>query len=94
MTNQNPSDRPPEGKAPTPAVIYAAKSTEDRNASIPEQLDDCREMVAENGWVVVGEFSDEDFSAYSGNRGPGLQTAKERAAEAAARTGKPAMPVA
>jgi DNA invertase Pin-like site-specific DNA recombinase len=54
------------------AAIYCAKSTEDRNASLPEQLDDCRQMAAENGWTIVGEFSDEKFSAYSGNRAPGL----------------------
>ena len=39
-----------------PCVIYAAKSTKDINASIPEQLADCREMAAENGWEIIGEF--------------------------------------
>jgi DNA invertase Pin-like site-specific DNA recombinase len=78
----------------TPAVLYAAKSTEDKNLSIPEQLDDAREMAEENGWQVVGEFSDEDFSAYSGNRGPDLEAAKQRAIEAAQKAGTPAMLVA
>ena len=78
----------------TPAILYAAKSTEDRNLSIPEQLDDAREMAEENGWEIVGEFSDEDFSAYSGNRGPDLEAAKQCAIEAAQKAGTPAMLVA
>lgn len=61
------------------AVIYAAKSTEDKHGSIPTQLDDCREMAEREGWEVVGEFRDEAFSAYHGNRGPGLAAAKQRA---------------
>ena len=28
------------------------------------------------GWEVAGEFTDEAFSAYKGNRGPGLADAK------------------
>jgi site-specific DNA recombinase len=80
--------------AETPAVVYAAKSTEDKNLSIPEQLDDCREMAEENGWEVVYEDKDEDFSAYSGNRGPGLEAAKQRAIEAAQKTGAPVMLIA
>jgi DNA invertase Pin-like site-specific DNA recombinase len=66
-----------------PAVLYAAKSTQDRHESIPTQLEDCREMAAENGWTVVREYSDEGFSAYSGNRGPNWQRAQEHAARAA-----------
>ena len=66
-----------------PCVIYAAKSTVDKNASIPEQLDDCREMAEENGWTIIGEFWDENFTAYSGNRGPGLTAAIRMAKEAA-----------
>jgi hypothetical protein len=50
----------------------APRAPKDRNASLPEQLDDCRQMAAENGWTIVGEFGDEKFSAYSGNRAPGL----------------------
>jgi DNA invertase Pin-like site-specific DNA recombinase len=78
----------------TPAVLYAAKSTEDKNLSIPEQLDDCREMAEENGWEVVYEDKDENFSAYSGNRGPGLEAAKQSAIDAARKAGVPAMLVA
>src|SRR5436190_13374970 len=62
------------------AVIYAAKSTEDRHGSIPTQLEDCQAMAAREDWEVVGEFRDEGFSAYTGNRGPGLAAAREAAA--------------
>jgi site-specific DNA recombinase len=79
---------------PVPVVIYAAKSTQDKRESIPEQLGDGRAKAAEEDWEVVGEFSDEGFSAYSGNRGPGLEQAKRAAAEAAERFGVPCMLVA
>jgi DNA invertase Pin-like site-specific DNA recombinase len=79
-----------------PAVIYAAKSTQDRHDSIPTQIDEAREMAAEHGWTVVddGEYSDEGFSAYSGNRGDGLTRAEAHAARAAAEHGTVAMLVA
>src|SRR3954452_17181460 len=67
----------------TPAVLYAAKSTEDKHGSIPTQLQDAREMAEREGWEVVGTFSDEGFSAYSGNRGPDLERAKLAAQETA-----------
>jgi DNA invertase Pin-like site-specific DNA recombinase len=66
-----------------PCIIYAAKSTEDKHGSIQTQLDDCRAMAERMGWEVIGEFSDEGFSAYSGNRGPGLEDAKRAALSAA-----------
>ena len=53
---------------PIPAVIYAAKSTEDRAGSIPTQLDDCRAMAEREGWEVVGEFSEENVSAHQFTR--------------------------
>jgi site-specific DNA recombinase len=65
----------------TNAVLYAAKSTEDKRGSIPTQLDECRAMAEREGWKIVAEFQDEGFSAYSGNRGPGLERARELAAE-------------
>src|SRR4051794_5540825 len=58
------------------AVLYAAKSTEDKRGSIPTQLADCRTLAERQGWEVVDDFHDEKFSAYSGNRGPGLERAK------------------
>lgn len=72
----------------TPAVLYAAKSTQDRKKSIPTQLDDCQKLAEERGWQVAGKFSDEGFSAYSGNRGPNLQRAKNLAAHLAAERGE------
>ena len=60
----------PELTPLTLAVIYAAKSTQDRHLSIPTQLDGCREKTTSEGWTCApgDEFSDEGFSAYSGNR--------------------------
>ena len=59
------------------AVIYGAKSTDDKRGSIPTQLDDCRKLAEREGWQIVGEYTDEGFSAYKGNRGPGLASVKE-----------------
>ncbi|MDO9409682.1 recombinase family protein [Patulibacter sp.] len=67
----------------TSAVLYAAKSTTDRHLSIPDQLQDARDMAGDNGWTVVGEYQDEGFSAYSGNRGPGWVRAQEHAEQQA-----------
>jgi Resolvase, N terminal domain/Homing endonuclease associated repeat/Recombinase zinc beta ribbon domain/Recombinase len=56
-----------------PCVVYAAKSTEDKRGSIPDQLQDCRSVIQrEPDRRIVGEFSDEAFSAFTGNRGPEL----------------------
>lgn len=64
-----------------PAIAFAAKSTADKRGSIPTQLEDCRQLAAREGWMIVDEFTDEGFSAYSGNRGPGLAAARAKAAE-------------
>lgn len=74
-----------------PAVLYAAKSTQDKHLSIPTQLQNCREKVEEEGWLVVGEYHDENFSAYSGNRGPDLKKAEAHADRAADEYGCTAM---
>ena len=52
-------------KPSVPAVLYAAKSTEDRHGSIPDQLARTRALADREGWAVHGEFQDESFSAYS-----------------------------
>lgn len=85
---------PAAGVSVTPAVIYAAKSTEDRHDSIPTQIEESRELARNNGWEVVGLFTDEGFSAYSGNRGPALGDAQARAARAASESGTTAMLIA
>jgi hypothetical protein len=41
------------------AVVYAAKSTEDKHGSIPTQLEDCRRRAEREGWQIVAEFSDD-----------------------------------
>ena len=64
------------------AIVYAAKSTEDKHGSIPTQLEQCRQRAQAEGWPVVGEFSDEAFSAYHGNRGDGLVQAMALCEEA------------
>jgi Resolvase, N terminal domain len=40
-------------------------------------------MAEREGWELVGEYSDERFSAYKGNRGPDLARARQAAAERA-----------
>ena len=65
------------------AVLYAAKSTEDRHGSIPDQLAQCRTAAEAEGREVVAEHSDEDATAFKGNRGHGLTAAKDAAIAAA-----------
>jgi DNA invertase Pin-like site-specific DNA recombinase len=72
-----------------PVVLYAAKSTTDKMGSIPDQIKACEELAASQGWTVDGRpESDEAASAYSGNRGPGLERAMDRAAALAKRHGR------
>jgi DNA invertase Pin-like site-specific DNA recombinase len=77
-----------------PAVLYAAKSTEDKHESIPTQLAEAREMADENGWTVVFEDDDEGATGYTGNRGPALVRCKEAAIRAAVEYGRPCMLIA
>src|SRR4051794_14960440 len=85
------SSNPHDNRPAVPAVIYGAKSTEDRRESIPDQLRACREMCEREGWTIVGEYHDEGFSAFSGNRGDDLVAAREHAARAARESGTVAM---
>ena len=62
-----------------PAILYAAKSTEDIHGSIPTQLEDGRQLAEREGLEVVGEYFDESASAYKGDRGPELAAALEHA---------------
>lgn len=66
------------------AVLYAAKSTKDPRGSIPTQLKDAQALAKRERLEVVAEFSDEDASAWSGDRGPGLAEAMKRAEETGA----------
>jgi hypothetical protein len=69
-------------------VIYAAKSTEDRRGSIPGQISECRAAIdAEPGRSIVGEYTDEAFSAFRRNRGPGLAEAMQHTEDLAEERG-------
>lgn len=71
-----------------PAVLYAAKSTEDKRGSIPDQLRKAADLCVREGWPILGKFKDKGFSAYSGNRGPELEEAKARVIELAEEHGE------
>ncbi len=71
-----------------PAVVYAAKSTDDVRGSIATQIKDATAMATGEGWTVSGTYSDEAKSAYSGSRGNGLVQAREHAAHLAAEHGE------
>ena len=64
----------------TSAILYAAKSTEDRRGSIPTQLADCRAAAEAEGRGVVAQSA----AAHKGNRGPGLERAMAHAERAGA----------
>ncbi|MFL5782437.1 MAG: recombinase family protein [Thermoleophilaceae bacterium] len=55
-----------------PAVIYAAKSTDDTAGSIDGQITDCRALADTLGFEVIAVFKDEAKSGYHGNRGHDL----------------------
>src|SRR5438105_785229 len=65
----------------TAAVVYAAKSTDDPRESIRSQIEAVRKAAHDRR--IVGEFSDEGFSAYRKSRGPGLAAAIDAAKAAA-----------
>jgi DNA invertase Pin-like site-specific DNA recombinase len=65
-------------------VIYAAKSTEDRRGSIPDQLGECRSLIeGDDARRLVAEYTDEGFSAFRRNRGPRLADAMGHAEDLA-----------
>jgi hypothetical protein len=69
-------------------VLYAAKSTEDRRGSIPDQLRDCQEAVGSSeDRLIVDEYHDEACSAYHGDRGPELVDAMRHTEQLAAEHG-------
>ncbi len=75
------------------AILYAAKSSEDKKGSIPTQLADGRTLCEAEGLTVAAEYQDEAKSAYHGSRGDGLVAAKEHAARIAAEEGNCALVV-
>src|SRR5207248_2869553 len=74
-----------------PAITYAAKSTEDKRASIPTQLSDARGLAEREGLEILGEYQDEAKSAYHASRGDGLAQAREHAERLAAEHGSCAL---
>jgi DNA invertase Pin-like site-specific DNA recombinase len=77
-----------DAPATIPCVIYAAKSTEDKRGSIPEQLRECREAIdSDPRRRFIAEYIDEKFSAYRRDRGPGLRDATQHAEDLAAEHG-------
>lgn len=76
------------GTGQTPAILYAAKSSQDTHGSIPTQIEDCRAAALAESIDVAGEYTDEAYSAYSGSRGPGLKAAMEHAERLAAEHGE------
>jgi site-specific DNA recombinase len=54
------------------AAIYVRISSDPSGAAlgVTRQEEDCRALCARQGWQVVGVYSDNDVSAYSGKRRP------------------------
>lgn len=65
------------------AVVYARISEDKAGEArgVARQVEDARRLVADRGWEVVGEFTDNDVSAYTGKHRPGY-TALMAAVEA------------
>lgn len=55
--------------------MYARISAdvEGKSLGLQRQLEDCRKLAAERGWVVGHEYVDNDISAYSGKARPGYE---------------------
>lgn len=71
-----------------PAVLFGAKSTDDPNGSIPDQLAESEAAALREGRVIAGRYHDENVSGFKQSRGPGLKRAIAKAIEAAERYGK------
>lgn len=57
------------------AAIYAriSEDTAGEARGVARQLEDARALAASRGWHVVGEFTDNDVSAFTGARRPGYE---------------------
>ncbi|MBD8054126.1 recombinase family protein [Rhodococcus ruber] len=57
------------------AVIYAriSRDREGAGVGVERQAADCRDLADRLGWTVVGTFTDNDVSAYSGKLRPGYR---------------------
>ena len=54
------------------AGIYARISSDQDGTAlgVTRQLEDCRKLASDRGWLIVDEYVDNDVSAYSGRRRP------------------------
>jgi DNA invertase Pin-like site-specific DNA recombinase len=59
------------------AILYAAKSSPDEKGSIADQLKEARKWAEEQSLEVADEYSEENVSAYKGDRGSELAAALE-----------------
>src|SRR5664280_2636329 len=59
----------------TAAAVYARISSdvEGGGQGVTRQLEDCRRLAGELGWLVAEEYVDNDLSAYSGKTRPGYE---------------------
>lgn len=57
---------------PRAAAIYARISSDQdgTRAGVGRQVEDCRRLADQLGWMVAGEYVDNDLSAYTGKRRP------------------------
>ena len=64
------------------AGLYARISQDEHGTEkgVQRQLEDARALAEARGWEVVGEWADNDVSAYSGARRPGYQALMDSAA--------------
>lgn len=60
---------------PVAAALYARISSDpsETRQGVERQLQDCRRLAQDLGWTVVGEYVDNDVSAYSGRTRPEYQ---------------------
>jgi DNA invertase Pin-like site-specific DNA recombinase len=60
-------------RKPLRAAVYGRISEDSAGDArgVARQLDDCRDLAAARGWEVVGEFTDNDVSAFTGKHRPG-----------------------
>jgi DNA invertase Pin-like site-specific DNA recombinase len=60
---------------PCAAAIYARISSDQdgRGLGVRRQLEDCRKLAADRGWLVAEEYVDNDISAYSGKTRPAYE---------------------
>jgi len=58
-------------------AVYARVSTQEqaqKNTSIPHQLEDCRKLLLEKGWIFFQEYKDEGISGHLTKERHGLQS--------------------